>query len=145
MASSLSSLRYGDSLSVRCVVAISATTVMLCKAISRLLIYCTARYNSHRASSPPSSTTPGSSIHGIRDPTDCSMVFLYLLCSMSIGTNLQKFLGGAPLHAAAVVGGGSSSRTIWNIENLPMEIEFAEAYLPMEIEFVEASPDSDSK
>ncbi|WJX77725.1 hypothetical protein P8452_61005 [Trifolium repens] len=30
------------------------------------------------------------------DPTDCSMAFLYFLCSISIRTNLQKFLGFAP-------------------------------------------------
>ncbi|THU49682.1 hypothetical protein C4D60_Mb06t12110 [Musa balbisiana] len=30
------------------------------------------------------------------DPTDCSMVFLYFLCSISIRTNLHKFLGFAP-------------------------------------------------
>ncbi|KAB2606798.1 transmembrane and coiled-coil domain-containing protein 1-like [Pyrus ussuriensis x Pyrus communis] len=30
------------------------------------------------------------------DATDCSMVFLYLLCSISIRTNLQKFLGFSP-------------------------------------------------
>ncbi|KAK1262933.1 hypothetical protein QJS04_geneDACA017481 [Acorus gramineus] len=38
------------------------------------------------------------------DPTDCSMAFLYLLCSMSIRTNLQKFLGFSPPRGAA--GGG---------------------------------------
>ena len=43
MASALSSLRYGDSLSV---VAISAATAVLCEAISWLLIYRTATYNS---------------------------------------------------------------------------------------------------
>jgi uncharacterized membrane protein (DUF106 family) len=30
------------------------------------------------------------------DFTDCSMVFLYALCSMSIRPNLQKFLGFEP-------------------------------------------------
>jgi hypothetical protein len=40
------------------------------------------------------------------DPTDCSMVFLYFLCSMSIRTNLQKLLGFAPPRAAAAAGGG---------------------------------------
>ncbi|KAI3883509.1 hypothetical protein MKX03_010522 [Papaver bracteatum] len=35
------------------------------------------------------------------DPTDCSMAFLYFLCSMSIRTNLQKFLGFAPPRGAA--------------------------------------------
>ncbi|GAB2233099.1 hypothetical protein Droror1_Dr00002314 [Drosera rotundifolia] len=38
------------------------------------------------------------------DLTDCSMAFLYLLCSVSIRTNLQKFLGFAPPRGA--VGGG---------------------------------------
>ncbi|XP_072991023.1 uncharacterized protein [Typha latifolia] len=38
------------------------------------------------------------------DPTDCSMAFLYFLCSISIRTNLQKFLGFAPPRGAA--GGG---------------------------------------
>ncbi|KAI4348803.1 hypothetical protein L6164_009480 [Bauhinia variegata] len=35
------------------------------------------------------------------DPTDCSMAFLYLLCSISIRTNLQKFLGFAPPRGAS--------------------------------------------
>ncbi|KAB2608069.1 transmembrane and coiled-coil domain-containing protein 1 [Pyrus ussuriensis x Pyrus communis] len=30
------------------------------------------------------------------DATDCSMAFLYFLCSISIRTNLQKFLGFSP-------------------------------------------------
>ncbi|MQL72105.1 hypothetical protein Taro_004439 [Colocasia esculenta] len=38
------------------------------------------------------------------DPTDCSMAFLYLLCSISIRTNLQKFLGFAPPRGAAGAG-----------------------------------------
>ncbi|KAG8097983.1 hypothetical protein GUJ93_ZPchr0013g35768 [Zizania palustris] len=40
------------------------------------------------------------------DPSDCSMVFLYFLCSISIRTNLQKLLGFAPPRAAAAAGGG---------------------------------------
>ncbi|XP_066371999.1 uncharacterized protein [Miscanthus floridulus] len=175
MASALSSLRYGDSLSV---VGISAATAVLCEAISWLLIYRTATYNSLRASierhshkldamesgssssassgAAASSAQPASSwdkkmdrvetslkdaarelslaklksgavlfvVFGLlnslfegrtvaklpfapiplvqrmshralpgNDPTDCSMVFLYFLCSMSIRTNLQKLLG----------------------------------------------------
>ncbi|XP_062212236.1 uncharacterized protein LOC133913186 [Phragmites australis] len=193
MASALSSLRYGDSLSV---VAISAATAVLCEAISWLLIYRTATYNSLRASierhsrkldamksgsnsssssgaGASSSAQPASSrakkmdrvetslkdaarelslaklksgavvaavlfvVFGLlnslfegrvvaklpfapvplvqrmshrgltgNDPTDCSMVFLYFLCSMSIRTNLQKLLGFAPPRAAAAAGGG---------------------------------------
>jgi uncharacterized membrane protein (DUF106 family) len=38
------------------------------------------------------------------DLTDCSMAFLYFLCSISIRTNLQKFLGFSPPRGAA--GGG---------------------------------------
>ncbi|KAL9233030.1 hypothetical protein vseg_008073 [Gypsophila vaccaria] len=38
------------------------------------------------------------------DMTDCSMAFLYLLCSISIRTNLQKFLGFAPPRGAAGAG-----------------------------------------
>ncbi|XP_077230369.1 uncharacterized protein LOC143863548 [Tasmannia lanceolata] len=38
------------------------------------------------------------------DPTDCSMAFLYFLCSISIRTNLQKFLGFAPPRGAASTG-----------------------------------------
>jgi uncharacterized membrane protein (DUF106 family) len=38
------------------------------------------------------------------DMTDCSMAFLYFLCSISIRTNLQKFLGFSPPRGAA--GGG---------------------------------------
>ena len=194
MASALSSLRYGDSLSV---VAISGATAVLCEAISWLLIYRTATYNSLRASierhsrkldsmksgsagNGPSSNSNSSqpaassssrakkmdrvetslkdaarelslaklksgavvaavlfvvfgllnslfegravaklpfapvplvqrmSHRGIpgNDPTDCSMVFLYFLCSISIRTNLQKLLGFAPPRAAAAAGGG---------------------------------------
>ncbi|KAJ1293851.1 hypothetical protein BS78_01G100800 [Paspalum vaginatum] len=192
MASALSSLRYGDSLSV---VGISAATAVLCEAISWLLIYRTATYNSLRASierhsrkldamksgsgssassgAGASSAQPASSrakkmdrvesslkdatrelslaklksgavvaavlfiVFGLlnslfegravaklpfapvplvqrmshrglpgTDPTDCSMVFLYFLCSMSIRTNLQKLLGFAPPRAAAAAGGG---------------------------------------
>jgi calcium load-activated calcium channel len=191
MASALSSLRYGDSLSV---VGISAATAVLCEAMSWLLIYRTATYNSLRASierhsrkldamksgstsassgTAASSAQPASSrakkmdrvetslkdaarelslaklksgavvavmlfvVFGLlnslfegrtvaklpfapiplvqrmshrglpgNDPTDCSMVFLYFLCSMSIRTNLQKLLGFAPPRAAAAAGGG---------------------------------------
>ena len=35
------------------------------------------------------------------DPTDCSFVFLYMLCSISIRPNLQKILGFAPPRATA--------------------------------------------
>lgn len=38
------------------------------------------------------------------DPTDCSMAFLYFLCSISIRTNLQKFLGFSPPRGAAGFG-----------------------------------------
>ncbi|KAK9105947.1 hypothetical protein Scep_022791 [Stephania cephalantha] len=38
------------------------------------------------------------------DVTDCSMAFLYFLCSISIRTNLQKFLGFAPPRGAANAG-----------------------------------------
>ncbi|XP_047088466.1 calcium load-activated calcium channel-like [Lolium rigidum] len=194
MASALASLRYGDSLSV---VAISGATAVLCEAISWLLIYRTATYNSLRASierhsrkldsmkstasGPTSSSGAGSSSHsqaassrakkmdrvetslkdasrelsfaklksgavvaavlfvvfgllnslfegravaklpfapvplvqrmshrGLpgNDPTDCAMVFLYFLCSMSIRTNLQKLLGFTPPRAAAGAGPG---------------------------------------
>uniref|UniRef100_A0A0D9VYB4 Calcium load-activated calcium channel n=1 Tax=Leersia perrieri TaxID=77586 RepID=A0A0D9VYB4_9ORYZ len=197
MASALSSLRYGDSLSV---VAISGATAVLCEAISWLLIYRTATYNSLRATierhsrkldamkagssnsssgagaaSGSSSQPAGSSssrakkmdrvetslkdasrelsfaklksgavvaavlfvVFGLlnslfegravaklpfapvplvqrmshrgipgNDPTDCSMVFLYFLCSISIRTNLQKLFGFAPPRAAAAAGGG---------------------------------------
>ncbi|XP_020576235.1 calcium load-activated calcium channel-like [Phalaenopsis equestris] len=43
---------------------------------------------------------------GIRgnDATDCSMAFLYFLCSISIRTNLQKFLGFAPPRGASGAG-----------------------------------------
>ncbi|KAL7161638.1 hypothetical protein ACSBR2_042165 [Camellia fascicularis] len=34
------------------------------------------------------------------DPTDCSMAFLYFLYSISIQTNLQKFLGFSPPRGA---------------------------------------------
>ena len=35
------------------------------------------------------------------DFTDCSFIFLYILCTMSIRQNIQKFLGFAPSRAAA--------------------------------------------
>ncbi|XP_043693866.1 calcium load-activated calcium channel-like [Telopea speciosissima] len=38
------------------------------------------------------------------DPTDCSMAFLYFLCSISIRTNLQKFLGFSPPRGAPGTG-----------------------------------------
>ncbi|EFJ31638.1 hypothetical protein SELMODRAFT_74617 [Selaginella moellendorffii] len=39
------------------------------------------------------------------DPTDCSMVFFYFLCSVSIRSNLQKLLGFAPPRGAAANAG----------------------------------------
>ena len=33
--------------------------------------------------------------------TDCSFIFLYILCTMSIRQNLQKALGFAPSRAAS--------------------------------------------
>lgn len=42
-------------------------------------------------------------LHG-DDPTDCAMVFLYFLCSISIRSNLQKLLGFAPPRNAANTG-----------------------------------------
>ncbi len=38
------------------------------------------------------------------DPTDCSMVFFYFLCSVSIRSNLQKFLGFSPPRGAGNTG-----------------------------------------
>ncbi|KAK4346063.1 hypothetical protein RND71_036239 [Anisodus tanguticus] len=38
------------------------------------------------------------------DMTDCSMAFLYFLCSISIRTNLQKFLGFSPPRGSAGAG-----------------------------------------
>ena len=35
------------------------------------------------------------------DFTDCSFIFLYILCTMSIRQNMQKFLGFAPSRAAS--------------------------------------------
>nr|XP_018670193.1 calcium load-activated calcium channel-like [Ciona intestinalis] len=40
------------------------------------------------------------------DYTDCSFIFLYILCTMSIRQNIQKLLGFAPSRAAAKHGGG---------------------------------------
>ena len=40
------------------------------------------------------------------DPTDCSFIFLYILCTMSIRQNIQKLLGLAPSRAAAKQAGG---------------------------------------
>jgi len=35
------------------------------------------------------------------DFTDCSFIFLYILCTMSIRQNIQKVLGFAPSRAAS--------------------------------------------
>ncbi|CAL5411563.1 unnamed protein product [Camellia sinensis] len=39
-----------------------------------------------------------------KDPTYCSTAFLYFLCSISIRTNLQKFLGFLPPRGVARAG-----------------------------------------
>lgn len=39
------------------------------------------------------------------DYTDCSFIFLYILCTMSIRQNIQKLLGFAPSRAASKQGG----------------------------------------
>jgi len=43
------------------------------------------------------------------DYTDCSFIFLYILCTMSIRQNIQKALGFAPSRAASKQAGG-----MWN-------------------------------
>ncbi|XP_055680603.1 calcium load-activated calcium channel [Lutzomyia longipalpis] len=40
------------------------------------------------------------------DYTECSFIFLYILCTMSIRQNIQKLLGFAPSRAASKQGGG---------------------------------------
>jgi len=40
------------------------------------------------------------------DYTDCSFIFLYILCTMSIRQNIQKLLGFAPSRAASKQGVG---------------------------------------
>jgi len=40
------------------------------------------------------------------DYTECSFIFLYILCTMSIRQNIQKMLGFAPSRAASKQGGG---------------------------------------
>jgi hypothetical protein len=43
------------------------------------------------------------------DYTDCSFIFLYILCTMSLRQNLQKVLGFAPSRALSrqsAAGGG---------------------------------------
>lgn len=40
------------------------------------------------------------------DYTDCSFIFLYILCTMSIRQNMQKLLGFAPSRAASKQSGG---------------------------------------
>uniref|UniRef100_F6X6Y9 Calcium load-activated calcium channel n=1 Tax=Ornithorhynchus anatinus TaxID=9258 RepID=F6X6Y9_ORNAN len=40
------------------------------------------------------------------DYTDCSFIFLYILCTMSIRQNIQKMLGLAPSRAASKQAGG---------------------------------------
>lgn len=39
------------------------------------------------------------------DMTDCSFIFLYILCCMAFRQNLQKYLGVAPSRAASKLGG----------------------------------------
>merc|ERR1719238_1548057 len=39
------------------------------------------------------------------DYTECSFIFLYILCTMSIRQNIQKMLGFAPSRAVSKVGG----------------------------------------
>jgi len=55
--------------------------------------------------------TPISWLQGIshrnlpgQDMTDCSFIFLYILCTMSIRQNIQKILGFAPSRAASKQG-----------------------------------------
>lgn len=38
------------------------------------------------------------------DYTDCSFIFVYILCTMSIRQNIQKILGFAPSRAASKQG-----------------------------------------
>lgn len=40
------------------------------------------------------------------DYSECSFIFLYILCTMSIRQNIQKMLGFAPSRAASKQGGG---------------------------------------
>ncbi|KAL7287139.1 calcium load-activated calcium channel [Trichogramma pretiosum] len=40
------------------------------------------------------------------DYTECSFIFLYILCTMSIRQNIQKMLGFAPSRTASKQGGG---------------------------------------
>jgi len=56
--------------------------------------------------------TPISWIQGVShrnlpgsDYTDCSFIFIYILCTMSIRQNIQKVLGFAPSRAASKQGG----------------------------------------
>ncbi|KAJ8038519.1 Calcium load-activated calcium channel [Holothuria leucospilota] len=56
---------------------------------------------------------PISWIHGLshrnlmgNDYTECSFIFLYILCTMSIRQNIQKLLGFAPSRAVAKQSGG---------------------------------------
>ncbi|KAF5808911.1 putative integral membrane protein EMC3/TMCO1 [Helianthus annuus] len=163
MASSISSLKYSDGLTV---VGISICTAIVCEAISYILIYRTTSYKSLKSSidraskkletmkTDSTATTVSKkdlslfklksggvvalvlfvvfgflnnlfegkavaklpvvpirivqkmSHRGLSgdDMTDCSMAFLYFLCSISIRMNLQKFLGFSPPRGAA--GGG---------------------------------------
>ncbi len=40
------------------------------------------------------------------DYTDCSFLFLYILCTMSVRQNLQKILGVEPSRAVSKMGNG---------------------------------------
>ncbi|OWK05027.1 hypothetical protein Celaphus_00001740 [Cervus elaphus hippelaphus] len=62
--------------------------------------------------------TPLSYIQGLShrnllgdDTTDCSFIFLYILCTMSIRQNIQKILGLAPSRAATKQADGTIRRS----------------------------------
>jgi uncharacterized membrane protein (DUF106 family) len=67
----------------------------------------------------PFSLIQGISHRGLpgTDFTDCSFIFLYIVCTTSVRQNIQKLLGFAPSRAANRLAGGSSffpDQSQWN-------------------------------
>ncbi|KAL7984701.1 hypothetical protein Chor_003271 [Crotalus horridus] len=109
------------------IVFISVCTALLAEGITWILVYRTDKYKRLKAEVEKQSKKcefdgrvvaklpfiPLSYIQGLshrnllgEDCTDCSFIFLYILCTMSIRQNIQKLLGLAPSRAATKQAGG---------------------------------------
>ncbi|KAL1458554.1 hypothetical protein WDU94_008692 [Cyamophila willieti] len=124
---------WGDTLLI---VFISICTALLSEGLTWLMVYRTEKYQKLKTEIEKQSKklekkkekaiekfdgkivaklpfTPISWVQGLshrnlagEDHTDCSFIFLYILCTMSIRQNIQKMLGFAPSRTAAKQGGG---------------------------------------